>query len=87
MLALQGKYLGATRVGHISSRKPIVYECFPQLEIIESERHFYRVNDAFLCCIIRKFENDAGKGISTEACDEMIEFGNWYVQFQTFSCL
>ena len=31
MLALQGKYLGLTRVGHISGIKPRVCECFQQL--------------------------------------------------------
>ena len=87
MLALQGKYLGLTRVGHIGGRKPRVYECFPQVELIESERNFCRVNDAFLYCIIRKLENDVRKKISTEAYNEIIKFGNWYIQFQTFSYL
>lgn len=53
--------------------------------MIESEKHFCRVKDGFTFTIIRKLHDEMERRISNEATDEIAKYGNWYIQFRTFT--
>ena len=53
--------------------------------MIESEKHFCRVNDGFTFDIVRKLCAEMERRISNKGADESAKYGNWYIQFRTFT--
>ena len=85
LLALQNIFPGINKNDRFGEVQPGVYNCFPQLEMIESEKHFCRVNDGFTFTVIRRLHDEMERRISNEVADEIAKYGNWYIQFQTFT--
>ena len=81
LLALQNIFLGINKNDRFGEVQPGVYNFFPQLEMIESEKHFCNVNDGFTFTIIRRLHDEMERRISNEAANEIAKYGNWYIQF------
>ena len=85
LLAMQNIFPGLNKNDRFGEVQPRVYNYFPQLEMIESEKHFCRVNNAFMFNIVRKINDELERRISNEAIDEITKYGSWYIQFKNFT--
>ena len=60
LLAMQNIFSGLNKNDRFRDVQLGVYNYFPQLEMIKSEKHFCRVNDAFTFNIVRKIKITIG---------------------------
>ena len=81
LLALQNTFPGLNKNDRSREVKPRIYNYYPQLEKIKSEKHFCKFNDAFTFNTIRNIHGEMERRISNEAVDEIEKYGNWYIQF------
>ena len=81
LLAMQNIFLGLNKNDRFGEVQPGVYNYFSQLEMIENENNFCRVNIAFTFNIVRKLNDKLERIISNKGANEIAKYGNWFIQF------
>ena len=86
MLASLQLWLGLLRIENFPDDVKF-YEFYPCLQLQNSYAEYVRVNDAFTMRICRELQGCPERRFSLEAMVAISQFGNYFIQFSTFSYL